>query len=293
VVELAQYGVNALTLGSLYALFALGIALIFGIMRLVNFAHGELVLAGAYVMTLLGGMAAPLVALPVATAILLALIMERTAFRPLRSADSSTLLVASFGVSLLLQNLVILIFGPTPRSGPVPGFLDGLFTVGPVSIPYLNVVTVAATAVLLAGLAGFLRWTSLGVQMRAAAEDFRTARLLGVRADLVIALAFGISGLLAGVSAVLLFAETGTADYRLGVTPLLVGLIATVVGGLRSLVGAVVAGLLLGATSVALQALLPLEVRNFRDAFLFGLVLLVLLVRPQGLFARASDRERV
>jgi branched-chain amino acid transport system permease protein len=292
--DVIQNIIDALALGSLYALFALGVALIFGIMRLINFAHGELIMVGAYVLVLVGDV--PLgvkIGGAVLVAVAVALLMERVAMRPVRNSDPTTLLITSFAVSYLLQNLAILILGSTPKSGQVSSTLSESFDIGSVSVSKLNVATVATTLALLGGLALFLNRTAMGVQMRAAAENFRMARLLGVPANRVIAMAFGISGLLAGIAAVFLVAQTGTVSPTLGLTPVLFAFMATVLGGLGSLSGAVVGGFLLGGASVALQALLPLEVREYRDAILFGAVLLVMVLRPQGLIVPRTAATRI
>jgi branched-chain amino acid transport system permease protein len=286
--------IDALALGSLYALFALGVALIFGIMRLVNFAHGELIMVGAYTVVLVGDVPFVVkVAATLAVAIAAALLMERVAMRPVRDSSPATLLITSFAVSYLLQNLAITIFGSVPKSGQVSSFLSESFNIGSVSISKLDVATVVVTLALMAGLALFLARTPMGVQMRAAAENFRMARLLGVRANRVIAMAFGISGLLAGISAIFLVAQTGTVSPVVGLSPVLFAFMATVLGGLGSLYGAVIGGFLLGAASVALQALLPLGIRGYRDAFLFGAVLAVLVLRPQGLFVPRTAVARI
>jgi branched-chain amino acid transport system permease protein len=289
-----QNVVDAIALGSLYALFALGIALIFGIMRLVNFAHGELVMVGGYVLVLFADL--PLawrVLLMIAIVVVFALAMEVAAFRPIRGASPLTLLVTSFALSFLLQNLAILILGARPKSANVSTFLTESVEVGSISIPILNIVTVATTAILLGGLALFLTRTRLGVQMRASAEDFRMARLLGVRANVVIATAFAISGGLAAVAALLLVAQTGTVGPRIGVNVVVVAFIATILGGTGSLSGAVAAGFLLGGLAVAFQATLPLELRPYRDAFMFAVVIVLLLVRPGGLVVLKSATARV
>jgi branched-chain amino acid transport system permease protein len=286
--------VDALALGSLYALFALGVALIFGVMRLVNFAHGELIMVGAYALVLVGDV--PLVvkvAACVAISIVAALLMERVAMRPVRDASPATLLITSFAVSYLLQNLATTILGSVPRSGQVSGALSKTFEIGSVSISRLDVATVVVTLALMGGLALFLARTPIGVQMRAAAENFRMARLLGVRANLVIATAFGISGMLAGIAAIFLVAQTATVSPVIGLSPVLFAFMATVLGGLGSLYGAVIGGFLLGCASVALQALLPLEIRSYRDAFLFAAVLAVLVFRPQGLFVPRTVVTRI
>lgn len=291
---LLQSAVDALALGSLYALFALGIALIFGILGLINFAHSELVMAGAYALVLLSDVSVPIkIAAAVLVVVALAVVMERVAFRPVRGADAATMLITSFAVSYLLQNLAILIFGAEPRSGVVAAGLSDTVRVGDVQFSVLSIVTIVGTAVLLTALGLFLTRTPLGLQMRAAAEDFRTARLLGVRTNRVIAAAFVGSGLLAAVAAVILTAQTGLVTSAIGVNVVLLAFVATILGGLGTLGGAVLGGLLLGITSVVLQVVLPLELRPFRDAFLFVAVFAVLVLRPQGLIVTRAVRGRV
>jgi branched-chain amino acid transport system permease protein len=290
----AQHVIDALTLGSLYALYALGIGLIFGIMGLINFAHGELIMVGAYALVLLGHPAWPLLILAtIAVSIVFALAMERTAFRPVRGANPATLLITSFAVSYLLQNLAILIEGSQPKGTNVSTWLSQAWTVGSLYVPRLNVVTIVVTVVLLVSLGLFLARTRIGVQMRAAAEDFRMARILGVNANKVIAVSFAISGLLAGIAAYLLVAQTGTVTVDMGSSPVLYAFVATVLGGLGSLRGAVLGGYIFGAITVALQVYLPQSMISYRDAFAFAFVIAMLLVRPQGLIVARSTVTRV
>lgn len=292
--SVVQNLVDAITFGSLYALFALGVALVFGIMRLVNFAHGSLIMIGAFALVLLSGMWLPLrLIVVVATVVLAALLMERAAFRPVRDASPATMLITSFGVSYLLQSLATLILGTLPRSTNLLGGLTKSVTVAGISVQWLDITTIVTTAVLLGALSVFLARTPLGVQLRAAAEDFRMARVLGVRANSVIATAFAISGLLAAVASILLVTQGGVVDNTIGADPVLVAFISTVLGGMGSLRGAVLGGLVLGLITVLLQAYLPLELRYYRDAFAYTAVIAVLLLRPQGLFAAASVRTRV
>lgn len=286
--------VDAIALGSLYAIFALGIALIYGVLKMINFAHSELVTIGAYVLILMSG--APLllrIAILIVVVVAVAILMERVAFRPVRGGGPVIMLITSFAVSYLLQNLAILVFGPDLRSGSVWTALNVSFQVGPVRLLTLDLVTVGLTIVLLVSLALFLRRTPLGIQMRAAAEDFTTARLVGVRANVVIASAFAISGFLAAVAAFLLTAQTGVVTNTIGVQVVLMAFVATILGGMGSLVGAVAGAYALGAVSVALQLLLPLELRPFRDAFLFGAVFLILVFRPNGLINARAVQGRV
>jgi branched-chain amino acid transport system permease protein len=291
---LVQGVIDAISVGSLYALFALGIAMIFGVMGLMNLAHGELIMIGCYVLVLADGI--PLAArllLCVALVVVAALLMERIAFRPVRKASPSTLLITSFAVSFLLQNVVIQVVGSVPRVTNLSTTLSETFTIGSIRIPKLNVLTVGVTALLLVGLVLFLNRSRVGVQMRAAAEDFSMARLLGVRANSVISAAFAISGLLAATAAILLVAQTGSATPTIGAVPVLYALVATIIGGVGSLFGAVLGGYLLGAVTVALQLWLPIELQPFRDALTFSVVFVVLVWRPQGLIVAKGSVARV
>lgn len=291
-VEVLQTAIDALSLGSLYALLALGVALIFGVMGLVNFAHGELIMVSAYVLFFVGDR--PVVALLITAAFaagVVAFAMEKIAFRPVRGANAATLMVTSFAVSYVLQNLAVVLLGAHAKSVALESVGAGNYLVGGLRIARLNVLTLLITIVLLAGLAAFLGKTTLGLQMRAAAENFQMARLLGIRANRVISAAFVIGGGLAGVAAVLLVAQTGIASPRMGLGALLVAVVAMVIGGIGRLGGAVLGGLLLGSLSALLQAWLPLEWRPFRDAVAFTIVIAILLLRPQGLLpSRTSTR---
>lgn len=291
---LAQMLVDAVSLGGLYALLSLGIALIFGILKLINFAYGELLMVGGYTLFLLGDI---FLALAITGSILVVVVaslaMDRVAFRPIRDADITTMLVTSFAVGFLLKNAAILIFGSFPVSTGVGNSLDQSFRVLGLRVSGLNVIAIVVTAVVLLALGYANKYTSVGIQMRAAAEDLLMARTLGVRADRIIALGFATSGLLAGVASFFLVARTGSISPLFGVAPLLVALIATILGGIGSLAGAVVAGFGLGFLTTVLQQLLPPGVAPYRDALVFALVLLTLLVRPQGLLPTKTSVERV
>ena len=286
--------IDALNLGAIYALAALGVGLIFSVMRLINFAHGELITAAGFavyglegqpwVIRLGGGVLA---------AVVLALIMERLAFRPLRRANPATLLVTSFAVSYLVQHLVVLAFGARSIGvSLLPGLSDSV-AVGALRVPLLELATLGVTLSLLAGMVYFFQRMPLGVQMRAAAEDFTMARLVGIRANRVIAAAFALSGVLAAFLAFYVVVQSGTISYRMGVDLVLVAFVAAVIGGIGSLTGAALGGLLVGVTSVALQTYLPPDWRPYRDAFLFGLFIAFLIARPQGLIAPKAHRVRV
>jgi branched-chain amino acid transport system permease protein len=300
-----QVLIDAASLGSLYALSALAIGLVFGIMRLINFAQGDFVTIGGYALIV---PSAAMVAEPsigawpwflMVPAVILvcigaALITERAAFRPLREADASTLLIASFAVSFFIQNLILIVYTGRPKAaGIFQQLTEPVVLFRDLRVPIIQLVTTGVTAAMLTGLALFLKKTDLGVQMRAVAEDFRMARLLGVRGQRVIAIAFGISGFLGAIVSLLLVTQTGVLDFRMGVLLIVYAFFATVLGGMGSLVGAALGGFIVGGVSVLLQAYLPTDLRPYRDAFLFGFVILLLLVRPQGLIAGRGAAERV
>ena len=288
-----QYAIDALALGSLYAVITLGIAMIFGIIRLLNFAHGELLMIGGFTLFSLAGPFPVMALATIVVVVAAALAMDLIAFRPARGAKPSTLLITSFALSYFLQNVGLLIYGGRPQSVALPTWFLEAFTIGGFRIQNLDAAIIITVGTLLAALVLFLRRTHLGIEMRAAAEDFTMARLAGVPANTVIRAAFAISGLLASVASIFLVAQSGTVRPTMGVAPVLVAFVATIVGGIGSMVGAVLGGLLLGGLTVALQAALPIDARPFRDAFVFGIVIAILVFRPQGLVRSDALTERV
>lgn len=296
--------VDATAAGSLYALVALAIGLVFGVMRLINFAQADYITIGAYALIVptssvvptlfIGGWPPPLMAGAIAlVVVLVALVTERLAFRPLRRTDPSTLLVSSFALSFLFQQTIMLVFNSRPKSVNFGSSLAAAVEIVGLRIPGVQLLTMATTLIAGTGLVLFLRYTTLGIEIRAAAEDFSMAQLLGVRANRVIAVSFAISGLLGALVSLLLVVQTGTLDYRMGIMPVIYAFFATVIGGMGSLGAAVLGGFLVGAASQLLQAWLPPDLRPFRDAFVFGLVIVVLLFRPQGLARPRASQERV
>jgi branched-chain amino acid transport system permease protein len=286
-VQIIQHGIDALSLGGIYALAALGIALVFGLMQLINFAHDQILVVGAYAIWFLRvgwGLNWFVVALGlVGSVVLLAVVMERVAFRPLRGASQPVLLASSFALSILLLNLLELFIGNNFRSVAAPQQLIGTIRVGELAISRLALITLGMSALIILCLAVFLKRTSIGVQMLAASEDFEMARMLGVRANRVIATAFAISGLLGGALSFILVVQQGVIHIRMGLPLLLIGFIAVVIGGMGSLSGAVVGGVVLGVTTTVLQVALPPDLVRFRDAFLYVIVIFILLLRPQGI----------
>jgi branched-chain amino acid transport system permease protein len=292
--QAVQTLVDVASVGGLYALTALGIGLIFGVMRLINFAHAQLIMAAGYMVLLLFAQSAALaIAGGVIAAVALALIIERMAFRPLRGADPATLLIASFAASFFIEKLMVMFVGSRPKGVDFLPFLAKQVEVAGVRLQLLQIVTIAVSVVLLVGTTWFLKSTRIGLEMRAAAENFRMAEVLGVRANRVIATAFAISGLLAAAVSCLFVAQTGLVQPRMGLQLVVIAFVGTVIGGLGSLPGAAFGGFLVGAMTILLQTLLPPELRAFREAFLFVAVAAMLLWRPQGLIPARGLRERV
>ncbi|HLB07238.1 MAG TPA: branched-chain amino acid ABC transporter permease [Alphaproteobacteria bacterium] len=281
-----QIVVDVLSLGSLYALMALGLVVVYGILRLVNFAYGELIMVAGYVLYLLSPSPLPWIVmalLAVLAATFASYLTERIAFRPVRERSLTAMLITSFAVSTLLQNAALLLVSPRARLVPVPDLLTETIELWGAVLPVRNLLTIGVTVALLAGLTLLLKRTVLGIALRAAADKFTMTRLLGVPANLVIGVAFAISGLLAGVVALFWLGRIASVTPTIGLMPLLIAFIATVIGGMRSLVGAVVGGYVLGLMTVAINLLLPQDFLEYREAFTFTLVILILLFRPQGL----------
>ncbi len=290
-----QQLVNALALGGTYALLALGLAVIYSIMGLINFAHGELMTIAGYSMlfAITAGMPFPVVVVvAITTALVAALIMERIAFRPVRGASPTTLLLTSFAISEILQVIFQDTISARPKGVPLPDWLTKTIGVGSIQVGILQATSIVVVAVTLVALLAFLKRTTIGISMRAAAQDFEVTRLMGIRADRVVATAFAVSGVLAGIAAILWVAQRGTVDPLMGFTPVLKAFIAAVIGGLGSLPGAVAGGFLLGAVEVGFQATLPDGLLPFRDAFALIIVIGVLLVRPEGLLSRGASGVR-
>ncbi|KSV85452.1 branched-chain amino acid ABC transporter permease [Sinorhizobium sp. GL28] len=286
-----QYIVNALSLGGVYALIALGLAIVFSIFGFINFAHGELLTLFGYALffAIAAGMPFPIaVAVALTVCMLAAVAMERVAFRPLRGANPMTLLVSSFAISGALQVVFQISFGTLPKPINLPGFLTGAFNIGGVYIGAAQLISIMTVAVLALALNLFLSRTKFGLSLVASAQDFDVAKLMGIRVNAVYALAFAVSGLLAGVAALLWISMRGSVAPDMGFNPLVKAFVATIVGGMGSLTGAVAGGFFLGIIEVALQIILPADYLIFRDALILAILIGFLLFRPRGLLPAAA-----
>jgi branched-chain amino acid transport system permease protein len=289
--ELLQQLVNALSLGAIYAMFALGLAVVFSVMGLLNFAYGELVTVAGYTMLLLAREGLPfwvMAPAAVAAAVVVSVVMELVAFRPLRSATPLVRLFTSFAVAVIIQNLIRQLISTRPQGVSIPAFLQETIRIGSIRIGVLPLVSAIVGLASLLALSAYLTRSTGGLAMRAAAQDFTVSRLMGVRADRVISLAFAISGALAGIAGVLWVARRTSVAPTMGFDPVLTAFVATVIGGLGNLAGAVAGGFFLGFLEIALVVALPGVVRPFVDAIALTVVVMILYFRPQGILGRVE-----
>ncbi len=301
-----QQIINGLVLGSMYALVALGYTMVYGIINLINFAHGEVLMVGALtswtVISLLAGSGAPgwvlmLISVMVAIVICAALnfAIEKVAYRPLRSAPRLAPLITAMGMSLLLQTLAMIIWKPNPKSYPQLLPTEPIDLGGPV-ITVTQIFILGTTAVVLAILMWLVNRTRLGRAMRATAENPRVAALMGVKPDMVISATFIIGAVLAAVAGVMWAANYGTVQHSMGFMPGLKAFTAAVLGGIGNLAGAVVGGVLLGLVETLGAGYLGdltggVLGSHYADIFAFVALILVLTLRPSGLLGeRVADR---
>ncbi len=292
-----QVQVDAIGLGAIFALMAVGIGLVFGVMRLVNFAYGQLIMAGAFALAYASDRDWPVgigIALCFAVVLALSLVMERVVFRPLRTQSAAVMLIATFAVAFLLQSIALLWFGPLGKTATSLVQLNRPVEIGGLEIRKITIVAIVTAAVCLALLVLLLNRTSIGLHMRAAAIDAQTARLLGVRANLVSTVSVLIAGALAAVVAVMLTVQFPTVTPTFALQETILVLAGVVVGGMTRLLPATLGGFLIGYVSGLLGGALPSSQSQYLPSFLFGLVILVLLIRPDGLFTRSRGLvERV
>ena len=290
-----QFVIDVLSLGGAYALMALGLVIVYGILKLVNFAYGELIMVAGYTMYLVSGSGLPWLVMAVVAvfmSILAGIATDSVAFRPVRAKSVTAVLITSFAFSTLLQNAALLFISPRPRNVPLPDVFSTTIEFAGVITPARNLITIATAVVMLTLFAWLMQRTVLGIAMRAAATNFTMARMLGVPANLIISSAFAISGLMAWVVSMLWIGRIGAVVPGIGLEPLLIAFIATVIGGMRSLQGAVLGGFLLAFIDTGLNYTLPQDLLKFRDAFTFSLVILILLWRPQGLIKGPATGQR-
>ena len=295
----AQTLVDAVGLGAVYALMAVGIGLVFGVLRLVNFAYGQLVMAGAYTLAFTSSwpLAASILAC-VAVVVALSVAMERAVFRPLRTQSPAVMLVTTFAIAFLLQAVALILDirdGTIGEPAVSLASLNQVVAIGGVDVRKVTILAVVVAAAALGLLALLLARTTIGLHMRAASADFRTARLLGVRANSVIGSAVVVSGLLAAAVAVILTVQFPLVSPDFALKETIVVLVGVVVGGIDRLWTATLGGFAIGFATGVINGALPTDKTVFLPSAVFALVILVLLLRPAGLFAggRATAVDRV
>ncbi|NLT94613.1 MAG: branched-chain amino acid ABC transporter permease [Clostridia bacterium] len=281
-----QHLTNGISLGSLYALIAIGYTMVYGILRLINFAHGDLIMVAAYIAFYGVGIFALPWYLSFFIAVLLSMtlgiITEKAAYKPLRNSPRITILISAIGVSFLLQNLGIVLFGGRPKAFQVPEIFAKVYNFGGVNIVGVTFFIPVITVILLILLVYLINFTKAGMAMRAVAKDYDTSSLMGIDVNRIISLTFGVGSALAAVGGIMWSLKFPQLIPTMGLMPGLKCFIAAVVGGIGNVTGAVVGGFLLGLGEILLVAFFP-DLSGYRDAFSFILLIIILLVKPTGI----------
>ena len=277
---------NGLSIGSVYALIALGYTMVYGIVKLINFAHGDVIMVGAYVaLMLLTNTALPFpiaAALTIAACVVLGVTIERVAYKPLRESPRISSLITTIGVSFFLQNSIQMIYSPTPRPFPVRVNLPTL-ALGPVRVSGLTLLTISTSIIIMMLLELFVRRTKMGKAMRAVSEDISAAQLMGININTTISLTFAIGAAFAALGAVLYSTAYPTVSPTMGSLPGLKAFIAAVLGGIGVLPGAMVGGFIMGVAESLTKGYISTQLA---DAVVFGILIIVLLVKPSGILGK-------
>jgi branched-chain amino acid transport system permease protein len=284
-----QHISNALSLGSLYALIAIGYTMVYGILRLINFAHGDVFMLGGYI----AFYAVTVFFMPWWVAFIVAfgltgifgIGLERVAYAPLRNSPKISIMISAIGASFLMENLATVIFGGRPKGFPVPALFNHVAHIGSVSVSYISLLIPVLTAVLLIGLLIIVLKTKTGVAMRAVSTDLVAARLMGIDVNRIVSFTFGTGSVLAAIGGVMWAIKYPQLNPTMGMIPGLKCFIAAVIGGIGNISGAVLGGLLLGFIEIMIIAFLP-TLTGYRDAFAFVLLIIVLMVKPSGLLGK-------
>ncbi len=289
--EMFPYFLNGISVGGQYALIAIGYTLVYGILRLINFAHGDVFMVAGLVMVYATASMPFYIALPlvVLATVVLGFLIERVAYKPLRSAPRMSLMISAIGVSYLIQNMAFYITGgvPQPVSNPIPWISENVTILG-ASTKRVTIITPILTILLVVALVYLINHTKIGMAMRAAAKDFETAQLMGIKINKVISMTFIIGSFLAAVGSMLYFTNYPSVAITSGGMPGLKAFVAAVFGGIGSIPGAVVGAFIIGLCEEVIKGL---GYTTFSDAFTFALLIVVLCVKPTGLFGeKVTDK---
>ena len=283
----AQHLLTGISLGGAYALIAIGYTMEYGILRLITFAHGDIFMISGYFMIFAMASFPWFIAIPVALigTVILGVVIEKAAYKPLRSAPRMSIMISAIGVSYLLENLATYLFTAIPKAYPEIPFLKKILTFGGITTSLVTLLTPVLTVVLVVLLMQLINHTKIGMAMRAVSKDTEASRLMGIKVDNTISMTFIIGCLLAGIGAILYFTDRMTVYPYSGSLPGLKCFVAAVLGGIGSIPGAVIGGFIIGICETFLVAL---GYSTFSDAFTFLLLIIILLVRPTGLFGEAA-----
>ncbi len=292
------YLLSGVSVGGQYALIAIGYTMVYGILRLINFAHGDVFMVAGILMVYISASGVPLyISIPLVLALTAAIgfAIERVAYKPLRSAPRMSIMISAIGVSYTLQNLVLYITGGLNQFYPSIPFISDTVTIGGASTRMVTIVTPILTLVLVVALVMLINHTKIGMAMRAVSKDFETSRLMGIKINSVISVTFVIGSFLAGVGSILYFTNYSTVIQTSGSMPGLKAFVAAVFGGIGSVPGAVVGAFIIGICENLLKGLDTILIKagiitktfgftTFSDAFTFALLIIILIVKPTGLF---------
>lgn len=287
--------IDGISLGSIYALVAIGFSMTYSILRLINFAHGDILMIGAYcAMFVMVASHLPLWAgllCAMLFAAFVGMMVERVAYRPLRGANEEATLITSLAVSIFIENLGIMTVSAQPRKFEAPMVLSQIHNLNDITVSNMTLLIIGLAILLMLILTYFVTRTKMGVAMRACSENIHTARLMGIDINKVVACAFAIGSGMAAVAGIMLGGQYGRIDPLMGFVPGLKAFVAAVIGGIGSIPGAALGGYVLGLSEILLVALLPAMYSGYRDAFVFVILILVLLFRPAGILGTLEGRK--
>lgn len=288
-----QQLMNGLSLGAIYALIALGYTMVYGILQLINFAHGEVFMLGAFISYYLIGVLGmnPLLAIVLSMALcaVVGVLIERLAYKPLRNSSRISALLTALGVSMLIQNIGIKVFGGAPKAFPVIVKKAELFKIGEVTVFNHDVIIIVVSVLLMVGLEIIVKYTKVGKAMRAVAFDKDAAKLMGIDSNRIISYTFAIGSALAAAAGVLYAMRVSTIEPLMGSMPGIKAFVAAVLGGIGSIPGAVIGGLIMGISEMMVAGYIS---STYRDAIAFGILILILIVRPAGILGK-NIKEKV
>ena len=289
-----QQLVNGISLGSMYALIAIGYTMVYGTLRLINFAHGDIMMVGAFFVYMAAsvGMPFPLaVVVGILGSVAVGILTDKIAYKPLREAPKISLLITAIGISFFLENIFNVMFGGVPKAFPAPEYMTMSFKIQGVILPLTVIIIPVITVLILGSVLWVLYKTKYGMAIRALAFDIPTVKLMGINADYIITIVFSIGSALAAVGGIFYAISYPSIDPLMGIIVGLKAFAAAVLGGIGSVTGAVLGGFILGFTEIFVVALFP-ELGGYKDAFAFFFLILVLLFRPTGIMGEDLDKSR-